>query len=318
MKGLVLTGDLMLGRYMVPVIREQGLKNYLLPLKDIFEDRGIVANLECVLADDIPVDSAIKHPLVAPEAFVGHLKELGVVAVSLANNHSYDCKEGGFINTCGVLNLLDIDWFAPYYYSFIEVKDKKFGFVSFSYKSNQRLYDDEYIKLEIKTLRDYCDYLIVFLHTGIELYPYPMPRDEKQAKLMIDCGADLVVGSHSHCLQAAEVYKGKRIYYGIGDLVFDSWKEEVRNLWKTKEAHPKKFGFEVGRDWLTMFIIFAVDDNGEITFNEYLYNKNSGGYIQAIDSVYFNRLCRDYQFNEYVEKERYEIEGKLLKELECT
>jgi poly-gamma-glutamate capsule biosynthesis protein CapA/YwtB (metallophosphatase superfamily) len=43
----------------------------------------------------------------------------------------------------------------------------------------------------------------------------PIARD------LIDLGADLVLGSQAHQLQVIEFYKGKPIYYGLGNLLFD-------------------------------------------------------------------------------------------------
>jgi len=48
----------------------------------------------------------------------------------------------------------------------------------------------------------------------------PMPR------AAIDAGADLVIGNHAHWAGAVEVYKGKPIWYALGNFVFDqTWSE---------------------------------------------------------------------------------------------
>ena len=45
---------------------------------------------------------------------------------------------------------------------------------------------------------------------------------------MIDAGADLVVGNHAHWAGAMEVYRGKPIWYALGNFVFDqTWSEET-------------------------------------------------------------------------------------------
>lgn len=38
---------------------------------------------------------------------------------------------------------------------------------------------------------------------------------------MIDAGYDLIIGMHPHILQGFEVYKGKYIFYSLGNFVFD-------------------------------------------------------------------------------------------------
>jgi poly-gamma-glutamate synthesis protein (capsule biosynthesis protein) len=45
---------------------------------------------------------------------------------------------------------------------------------------------------------------------------------------MIDAGADIVIGNHPHYVQAMEVYKGKPIWYALGNFVFDqTWSEQT-------------------------------------------------------------------------------------------
>jgi poly-gamma-glutamate synthesis protein (capsule biosynthesis protein) len=41
-------------------------------------------------------------------------------------------------------------------------------------------------------------------------------------RLAINAGADLVAGSHPHVVQAIEIYKGKPIFYSLGNFIFGS------------------------------------------------------------------------------------------------
>lgn len=41
-------------------------------------------------------------------------------------------------------------------------------------------------------------------------------------RFFIDSGADAVINGHQHCVSGFEIYKGKPIYYGIGNLLFNS------------------------------------------------------------------------------------------------
>ena len=63
--------------------------------------------------------------------------------------------------------------------------------------------------------------VVVYLHWGYELEVYPQPTHRNLAKQLIDHGADLIVGCHSHCLQGFEKYNNKYIFYGLGNSVFD-------------------------------------------------------------------------------------------------
>lgn len=62
---------------------------------------------------------------------------------------------------------------------------------------------------------------IVYVHWGNEFINYPSSAQKKFAHWLIDTGFDMVVGMHPHILQGYEVYKGKHIFYSIGNFVFD-------------------------------------------------------------------------------------------------
>lgn len=63
--------------------------------------------------------------------------------------------------------------------------------------------------------------VVVYLHWDYELEIYPQPTHRNLARQLIECGADLIVGCHSHCLQGFEKYNDKYIFYGVGNTIFD-------------------------------------------------------------------------------------------------
>ena len=46
---------------------------------------------------------------------------------------------------------------------------------------------------------------------------------------MIDSGADAVVGGHPHVTQNVEVYKGKPIFYSLGNFMFNGFNDKESN-----------------------------------------------------------------------------------------
>ena len=71
-----------------------------------------------------------------------------------------------------------------------------------------------------------ADVVIVFPHWGTEYDPTPFAGQKTLAEAAIDAGADLVIGNHAHWAGAMEVYKGKPIWYALGNFVFDqTWSE---------------------------------------------------------------------------------------------
>jgi hypothetical protein len=59
------------------------------------------------------------------------------------------------------------------------------------------------------------------VHWGIEFINYPYNDQKQFAHFLIDSGADLVIGMHPHVMQGFEVYKGKHIFYSLGNCVFN-------------------------------------------------------------------------------------------------
>ncbi len=74
-----------------------------------------------------------------------------------------------------------------------------------------------------------ADVVIVFPHWGVEYHATPTSAQRALAKAMIDAGADMVIGNHVHWAAAMEVYKGRPIWYGLGNFVFDqTWSEQTQ------------------------------------------------------------------------------------------
>lgn len=61
-------------------------------------------------------------------------------------------------------------------------------------------------------------HIVVFLHWNFDLETLPFPMHRKFARVLIDAGANIVVGSHSHCVQGGEKYRGGYIVYGLGNF----------------------------------------------------------------------------------------------------
>jgi poly-gamma-glutamate synthesis protein (capsule biosynthesis protein) len=60
----------------------------------------------------------------------------------------------------------------------------------------------------------------------------PIGKQEADFKKLIDLGADMVVGTSAHQPQTYELYNGKPIYYGLGNLYFEQtdWPGTERSI----------------------------------------------------------------------------------------
>src|SRR5262249_50245020 len=76
------------------------------------------------------------------------------------------------------------------------------------------------LKQAIDSVKSRSDALAVYLHWGCECVHDPAPDQLRLARHAIDCGADAVIGCHSHTVQSYEQYRGRSIFYGLGNHLF--------------------------------------------------------------------------------------------------
>lgn len=169
---------------------------------------------------------------------VDAVKYAGFTGVTMANNHILDygakglrksvecCREQG-LDVVGVgENLTDAG--KPLY---LEKNGKKLAVINCCEHEFSIATDTEaganplnpvqqfYSILEAKKQ---ADYVLVIVHGGHEHYQLPSPRMQETYRFFIDVGADVVVNHHQHCYSGYEVFKGKPIFYGLGNFCFDS------------------------------------------------------------------------------------------------
>ncbi len=179
-----------------------------------------------------------------PLSRVPMMNELGLDLVTLANNHALDFGTDALLDTCAALDGAGIlrvgaganldEARAPV---FIEKNGIRFGFIGVSRVIPEggwaagasrpgmfTTYDNNLPQVleEIETARGLCDYLIVYVHWGIERNTSPEEYQRILGQKYIDAGADMVIGSHPHVLQGIEYYNGCPIVYSLGNFVFGS------------------------------------------------------------------------------------------------
>jgi len=153
------------------------------------------------------------------------LTEGSVEAVSVANNHTYDYREEGFLETLISLKTAGVDYFGFDQVLIKEIKGIKIGllgFTEFNVGGRWRSYSDmkTLVHSAIQALAPGTDLIIVSFHWGNEKEIKPTATQRELAHLAIEAGADLVLGHHPHVLQGMEEYQGKQIVYSLGNFCF--------------------------------------------------------------------------------------------------
>jgi len=82
--------------------------------------------------------------------------------------------------------------------------------------------DKAFMIEDVKRTKADSDIVIVSMHWGIHFTEAEIASYQKEAAhAAIDAGADAVIGHHSHILKPIETYRGKPIFYSLGNFVFD-------------------------------------------------------------------------------------------------
>ena len=168
------------------------------------------------------------------------LPELGADIVTLANNHMLDFGRGPLKETLEALDEAGIlhvgagqNLEEAKALKTVEAGGRVIGFLGATRvipehswtasRSNSGLfttYDPTKLLEEIQAAKETCDYVVVYVHWGIERNTEPEEYQKTLARQYIDAGADAVIGAHPHVLQGIEYYQGKPIFYSLGNFIF--------------------------------------------------------------------------------------------------
>ncbi len=136
------------------------------------------------------------------------------------------------------------------------------------------------MKEDVRKAKAQADIVVVSFHWGIHVIPALIAQYQFQVgHAAIDAGADLIVGHHTHVMKGIEVYKGKVIFYSLGDFAIDSmaFHRRVNSRFKvTKRPNPEYPTLRVYPDGANTMIVKCLISNKEIkkvSFMPCLINK---------------------------------------------
>lgn len=85
--------------------------------------------------------------------------------------------------------------------------------------------DMQAVEQDIAAARGLADIVVVSVHWGVHHQSDVAMYQIEAGHRMIDAGADLILGHHTHRLNPIGQYKGKFIFFGLGNFAFQSGKD---------------------------------------------------------------------------------------------
>jgi hypothetical protein len=246
---LLFSGVIVPARCVQSAIDARGDANYIYDeVREIISDADLaVGTLNTTFSDLSTHTGCIEtYVLVSDSRSASAAASAGFEVMSVATNHIKNCAGAScadnynraFLDTLDNLranNILPVgaglnqaDALQPVV---VEVQGIRFGFVSlgmvepmaFAGEDSPVIAEltDENLRAAIEAAREVSDVVIAMPHWGPEDSSDPNSYQLHFAQVAAEAGADVVVGNHTHVVQAIQQIDGIDVFYGLGNFVFD-------------------------------------------------------------------------------------------------
>lgn len=230
----------------IPAFRTHGYGWAWSGLGSLFRrDDLTVVNLECP-ATDVSDPQGKEFVFRCDPAALPVAKRFGIDVANQGNNHAYDQGPGGLVDSLHEIRRAGlaavgagVDQAAALRPARFEIHGWKVAVLGIDEvldplsevaepdKPGTAAGHDFALALDaIRRAAGSSDLVVVMIHWGVELDTQPRAYQVDEAHRMIDAGADVIFGGHSHRLQPMETYRGRPIFYSLGNFVWPRFSEE--------------------------------------------------------------------------------------------
>ncbi|UCZ51548.1 CapA family protein [Bacillus shivajii] len=245
---LMFVGDLMMDWSVKETMDTKGVDYPFLYVREDIQSADIaIANLETTVTN---IDHTYKDPnqlynfQSKPEHIEG-IVNAGIDLVSLANNHAMDYGEAGLLDTMKNLDDYGIDYIGAgttieeaFRSQTYEIHGQTINIMAatrfvpavswYTFDENTKAgvagaYDLDFLIKKVKEEKEGADYLILFIHWGIERTDMPAEYQKYYVKKLAEAGIDAIIGHHPHWLQGFEYYDGVPVAYSLGNFLFPDY-----------------------------------------------------------------------------------------------
>ena len=247
---------------------ESAIKKEAIPsLKKYFVDGNLnIFNLETAITAGTKKEEK-EYNFKSDLSFLKSLRSVGFNVATVANNHSYDFGEKGFLDTLQALDKAGIKYVGggvnsaiAYQGQVFTVKGIRIGVLGLAKVNGGPAsiagkvkpgttngYDAASTESAITAIKKVSDIVIVLVHWGEEGSFCPRPAEISSARKWQSLGADIIVGSHTHTLQPIRFAKNQLVAYSMGNFIFYSSQLENRStgLLKIRISPTKRITYEM-------------------------------------------------------------------------
>jgi poly-gamma-glutamate synthesis protein (capsule biosynthesis protein) len=228
--GITFLGDVMLGRDVATRTSPEDLQQ---AVQELIGDHALVANLECCITEATTPGAHAHSAFAGSRPLLTALRNAGLTASCVANNHSLDFGSEGFKDTVDALQALGVQ---P-----LGLKDS--GVTSFGFELEDRRLrvfsacaltlpsvfwkagvlepDDRDLRSCIENSIEAGEEVILYIHWGHEGISVPPPEARTLARTFAELGVRLIIGHGPHVVQGIEQLGNCTVYYSLGDAIFD-------------------------------------------------------------------------------------------------
>lgn len=250
------------------------------------------------------------------------VKYAGFTGVTMANNHILDFGAEGLYKSVECCKALDLDVIGvgenlhdAEKILYLEKKGKTLAVINCCEHEFSIATETESGANSLNPVRQFyaiqeakknADYVLVIVHGGHEHYQLPSPRMQETYRFFIDAGADAVVNHHQHCYSGYETYKGKPIFYGLGNFCFDIEPIKDNTTWN--------FGYmvELNLEDSIEFKLYPYNQYGKKTTIEFVELSSFENQLKNLnliisDTILLNKKIKEY-FATCADFERFILE----------
>ena len=240
------TGDVNLDPSYISSFAANGYEYAWSGLDGLFlEDDLTVVNLECPASDEGAIIPKEFNFRCDPDALPA-MRRAGVEVANQANNHGYDYGPEALLDSVANLRragiepvgagrddraalepaILEIDGWTVAVVGLGMVVDPAEGVAGPDHPGIAAGHDTEAMLRAIRDAERETDLVIVTIHWGVELDTEPRAEQVALGQEFVEAGADIVFGHHAHRLQPMTHYRGRPIFWGLGNFVWPNFSAE--------------------------------------------------------------------------------------------